>query len=41
MVEFEGTVRDTSGKIKTGRITSVSLIPFIGKKVKVVIEVVE
>lgn len=39
-MEFEGTVRNTSGQIKTGRITSVNLIPFIGKKVKVVIEVV-
>ncbi len=42
-MEFEATVRIQGSKkfIETGKISSIKLVPFVGKKVKVVIEVVE
>ena len=39
---IEATVRDTNNPtIKTARITSIQLLPFIGKKVKLTVEVIE
>ena len=39
--EFIATVREQKGFIRIGKITSKKLEPFIGKKVKVKIEVLD